>query len=524
MRPALRLIAVIAFASSALIGGTARAEIHALIVGIDDYLHEQKLQGAVADANDIEAALKGLRPKSTKVLRNADASRARLEQEWNALIARSQPGDTIIFTFAGHGGSEPWRNPQGRAETAESFLFPRFRTPRPAQDSAERLLGRQFKSWFKAAGEAKGGKLRIIFVADSCHAGGMMRSLDASAGVTYRSAGLYEIPDSPIVIAPREEAAPADLAHVTFIAATQADKKIPEVVIDGKKRGALSYAFARALEGYADRQGRGQLSNLDLQAFITTTVRQYSEAQQTPEIQYRSGGENDAVLVNVPARRDLSPDTTKSLALRIDYAEVAVRTALQNNLIGARIVEADTADLIWNAKSETVLSGVGDVVAEGIKAKSLQGVVDKWRVLPAIKEMIQKAPFDVRLAPDDSRHVEDKAVSFRIKSVPLKFLTVFNLAGDGTVQFLYPRSGDPPHGEQDTGKPFSIDFRVNKPFGADHAIFISSAASLHVLHGKLRAAPPAIDLPNLLGEAFAGGNHAIGMQSLYTTSKTSKQP
>lgn len=495
----------------------ARSEIHALVIGIDDYKHEAKLAGAVADANDIEAALRLLKPASLVVLRNAEASRARLEQEWAAIVARASPNDTIVFTYAGHGGREPWTSESGRVETAESFLLSQFRAPRPAEDSAERLLGKQLQSWFKRARLTKGEQLRIVFVADSCHAGGMMRDADSRAKATYRSIGDYKVPDQPIVIADKDAAEPGDLSHVTFIAATQPDLRIPEVVIDGRKRGALSYAFARAIEGQADRRGRGHLTNLDLQAFLTSTVRQLSEAQQTPEILYRHGGENETVLTNIPLRRDLAIDAA-TLSIRLDNADDAQRAALKGNLAGVRVVEAGTADLIWDNRDATVLSGIGDIVAEGVKPAALQGVVDKWRVLPSIKAMIESNPLDVRLSPSDARHPDGKQVTFRTAPAPYRFLTVFNLSSDGTVQFLSPRreSGDPQEGDRDIGLPFKINLKVVRPYGADHAIFISSSTLLHGLHERLRAGPRAIDLPRLLREALAGSTHAIGMQSLYT--------
>ncbi len=494
--------------------GSAAAEIHALVVGINDYAHEKKLAGAIADADDIAQALTKAGVRSITVLRNAEAQRARLQAAWDAIVAKSKPGDTIIFTYAGHGGSEPWKSETGRAETAESFLLHRFRAPRPTTDSAERVLGKEIKSWFKAAARKN---VKILFVADSCHAGGMMRNVAPDADVTYRSSGIpYDVSDTPIIIAEKDEATPTDLAHVTFIAATQADKKIPEIVVNSRKRGALSYAFARALEGQAARSMSTALTNAELHGYITTTVRQLSEAQQTPEVIYRSGGGADTVLADLP-KRDLVPGTAPTLKLRLDQATSADVQNLKSKLGGAEIVGGGTADLIWNGKATSVTSGIGDVVATEIDAGKLQGVVDKWRALAEVKAMVAARPLSLSLKPGDARHGLGCKVEFESATVTAGFVTAFNLAPDGSTQYVFPKlKDDPPGGKWKSGEPFRLPLKVESPFGADHLVVIASASPLTVMHRALAAEPPAHQVAKLLTDALVAGTHTIGVQGLYT--------
>src|ERR1700743_907076 len=52
------LIVALAFALCGVLASRAAAETHAVVVGIDGYLTVPQLRGAVADANDITAALK----------------------------------------------------------------------------------------------------------------------------------------------------------------------------------------------------------------------------------------------------------------------------------------------------------------------------------------------------------------------------------------------------------------------------------------------------------------------------------
>ena len=83
--------------------------IRALVIGIDDYKELHDLEGAINDARDIAAALSDAGVLDLVVLEDEQANRQRIEDEWNAILARSNIGDTVVLTYAGHGGQEPER-------------------------------------------------------------------------------------------------------------------------------------------------------------------------------------------------------------------------------------------------------------------------------------------------------------------------------------------------------------------------------------------------------------------------------
>ena len=85
--------------------GTSAA---AVVVGINDYLTLKHLQGAVADAKDISAALKGAGVTDLVTLLDADATRERVLNAIDQATARARKDDLVIITFAGHGGREKW--------------------------------------------------------------------------------------------------------------------------------------------------------------------------------------------------------------------------------------------------------------------------------------------------------------------------------------------------------------------------------------------------------------------------------
>ena len=83
------------------------AELYGMVVGIDDYIGTANdLDGAVNDAGDVAKSLNGLGAKEVVTLFNGDATKEHIVSEWNDLVAKTKPGDTIIFSYAGHGGQE----------------------------------------------------------------------------------------------------------------------------------------------------------------------------------------------------------------------------------------------------------------------------------------------------------------------------------------------------------------------------------------------------------------------------------
>src|SRR5262249_19028508 len=81
----------------------------ALLVGIDRYKSGDvpQLAGAVNDADLMESVLETrfeIPPANVRVLRNEQATRAGiLDAIETQLIAPTQPGDIVIFYYAGHG-------------------------------------------------------------------------------------------------------------------------------------------------------------------------------------------------------------------------------------------------------------------------------------------------------------------------------------------------------------------------------------------------------------------------------------
>jgi hypothetical protein len=136
----------------------------ALCVGINDYPGTNSdLSGCVNDANDWAAALK-LRKYDTVVLLDKKASRKGIVDALNDLITGAKGGDSLVFTFSGHGSWLPDDNgdePDARDEmlcpwdiNKEQYLM---------DDDLAEIFAPKHKD------------ARLYFISDSCHSGSVAK-------------------------------------------------------------------------------------------------------------------------------------------------------------------------------------------------------------------------------------------------------------------------------------------------------------------------------------------------------------
>ncbi len=118
----------------------------------------------------------------------------------------------------------------------------------------------------------------------------MERSASAP-GVRFRKMTVPAITGDQLPLPPPDvsKLTEDDFENVTFVGAVAENKLTPEVTIEGEKRGALSWAFARALEGRADKNGDGQVSEFELIGYLVPAVHALVESLSRPHRCCRSG-------------------------------------------------------------------------------------------------------------------------------------------------------------------------------------------------------------------------------------------
>ena len=235
----------------------------------------------------------------------------------------------------------------------------------------------------------------------------------------YRTAS-YTIADDLLAVwVPEVAVHEDDLAHVSFLSAGQEHERVPELELPGAQgglepRGALSYMFARAVEGQADINGDGVLQRDELWRFVRENVRMLSASRQTPNLLPNARGNEPvlrlaaaappaAPLSDPPAPEPNGPHQLRRLAvLHAGSGDLAV---IRDTLPRVQLVSVEESPhLIWDATSSEVITGLGDVAARDVDLAALPAVVGKWEAVDTIRELSTRASLRLRVYPHDGTH------------------------------------------------------------------------------------------------------------------------
>jgi hypothetical protein len=498
--------------------GQAKAtELYGLVVGIDDYIGTANdLDGAVNDAQDVAQSLTRAGAKEVVRLLNDDASKDRIVAAWERLVAKAQAGDTIVFSYAGHGGQEAAPPDRHDKDTIESFLLGHFEPNGPG--TRERIVDDEVNAWLHQA-DMKG--IKVVFVADSCHSGGMERSASAP-GVKFRRMRIPPITGDMLQFPPPEvsKLTEDDFQNVTFVAAVPPDKLVPEIEIDGKKRGALSWAFSRAMEGRADENGDGEVTEFELLGYIVPAVHALVESQQTPQVLPLRARSVPLVTLREAKAPNPAPVEADDLKLKL-AVESGDGAAFADLPFVSVVADKAQADLVWSVPRGTVEHVVGGVVAENVDAASIKGVVSKWAALKWLNHQAALAPVPATLASGNQRYAVGDHVKIELQGAKYPHLTLFNLPPDGHVEFFIPDPNKPGEATKDWSREtIREEFKVDKPpYGAEHMVAIFSKDELPDLHAALASMTTperAQALRPMLEQALSGKDAQIGVIDIYT--------
>jgi hypothetical protein len=538
----------------------AGGQVRALIIGIDAYQFEPKLKGAVADARDIESTLRRNGVADVTALIDAASDRATVMRSVGELLARSQAGDLVILSIAGHGVQEPEHFKGSQPDGMDNVFILAGFNPNSAAGAQQRILGSEFNHLIKQF-EQKGAQ--VLFVADACHGGGLSRDIDPRAAeMSYRQVPSYSLAQDdlkPISTAKDAFQSEASFERTAVLAAVDRAAKAPEVRIPGEPglRGALSYAVARALEGAADENGDGKITRDELFRYVRQVTYQLSDQRQhivasQPAAQDAGSevlyGRTRAVVLLDPTEksdprpqspppspppaagpppsaskpvassppRPATPAQTDPIRLAVLQNQRELLKDLEPREARFEVVAAnDNPDLVWDPITLDVLAGA-DVIAHQIKLSDLPGAIDRLAAVNGFKRLAAKAPQTLRVLPDDKVHPRDSRIEVQISGVAQRSLLLFNITGDGTVQALYPIGSDQPILATADYK-FSVV--VGEPFGADQVVAITSSQRLSDLEQavkKMNQRRTAMEVYKLV-ERYAPADARIGATSLYSS-------
>ena len=500
-------------------GGAVRA----LLVGIDKYQSVSPLDGAVADALDLSETLKRAGVSDIAVLLDEKVTRAALVAALDGLAKRTTANDLVIFTFAGHGAQEKTVVSPAEPDGWDEF-FVLWGLGEKGPATAERVVDDEMFDWI---GRVAKTDAQIVFLADVCYGGGMSKAVDPRAGL-LRVRGLkraerpemagpnsYYIDPRNDQLRPRANIPLGDNAtkvfpSLTFLAAVDDRHEAPEVRIAGEAtpRGAASYALARAFEGSADAEGDrdGVTTRRELIAFVRRHVRVLSGDRQSPVGEprkeaagslalFRTSG--PAVAAVAPAPKPATPEP-----------KLAVLAATPSSK------QWSDGDLVWDARTGDVLNASGDIVAYAVPKASLPPVLERAGVFQRLTQLSTGRSLDMTIAPGDRAFADGERFEVTIDGLSGRHLVLVNLAGDGTLQYLFPEGNADNLIDKER---LTIPLRSEAPFGTDSLVavvtlrrHVALELDLKLLNGKRSP----IALVEALGQHLAPDDRlAIGTYS-----------
>ena len=188
------------------------------------------------------------------------------------MVDRADPGDTIVLSYAGSSyqyvGPGADAEPDGKDEflmLADAPWDGAF-YEKLEQDGEFMISDDTLTAWMEAAADKN---INVILLIDGCHGGGLLDR---------------------------------EFANVSFLGASAEDEVVTEIEVDGRYHAAMSVAFADGIEGAADLNGDGFVTQRELYAKMSLDVHNLvSGRRQTPQFspEVRSAT-NDLALFKLP--------------------------------------------------------------------------------------------------------------------------------------------------------------------------------------------------------------------------------
>ena len=503
----------------------AQAAQYAMVVGVDDYRAFQKhpappgelsdLEGAVNDALRIAGSMRrvGIDLPDERLLLDGRATLEGFLNGWRSMLDKASPGDTIIVTFSGHGGqekevSEPFDEHTDQKD--ETIMFHDFDPKNPRKG---RLSDDQLRELLTEA-----SAYNVIWVMDSCHSAGLTRKVDPFTMGLTRNGGVYDIPIDPIegeIEASEGDTGKDTLPHVTQILATASeDRLVTETRFDGKSHGALSWFFAEAITGGGDVNGDGTMNRAELAEFLEDRVFAHMKQNQQPRILPRGDNRPVFAVAPPPKKKKEAPPPKGAVAIKFEgpkppglkdgtWFEVTASPQL-----GFKARSGGRWD-VFNHTGDRITTITGDAHRLVARTKALEYILKSKKP--------DRAAIKLKAGQDHTLNPVGSIVSYRFTppNPELGYLTLFNVASDGTLQYLHPLkpSGDKPVGSEG----FPVRFRVTPPTGADQLVSIFCSRPPLDLRRELARyngvlVPDDDTLPTVLGR----GTCQTGIIGLYT--------
>jgi len=263
--------------------------IFGLLIGIDQYPQNARLNGCVADSFDMEDYLRQAVPADKLhlvTLRNHEATKERITSAFLQHLSQAKEDDTVVLHYAGHGSREQ-ADPAFWSVTPDRMnevLVP-VDAITPAMTMGNPLADKELKWLIKQIAK---NNPHIAIVLDCCNSGDGSRLINSFKNrfTSARQDGIrsfeqYVFKDDTQLTQAFEQQKPIEFKsgkHI-LLAACRNTQTAKELKVNGSQRGIFTHSLTEAL-----RNNSGNLSYKDLMRLASVKVLNTVQ-EQVPQLE-----------------------------------------------------------------------------------------------------------------------------------------------------------------------------------------------------------------------------------------------
>ena len=275
--------------SLAVLAPPAHAEIRAVIVGVSDYLTlDADLKGPANDARLMAETLiaRGVQPDNLTVLTSdptglpagtatGQPTRAAILAALAAAAEASATGDTVVFTFSGHGAQAPDLSGDEGGGYDELLLPADAAGWKGAIGSVENaIVDDDLQVWAQST-LSKG--VQVIGLIDACHSATGFRALGGQGVAKVIDEAQLGIPDDVVPV--QGTPAPPLTGDFVFLYSSQSDQRSFEYpMADGTWHGEFTLRLAQTLR-YAPDASWSQILSATTEVMVQGPARQMPDGE-----------------------------------------------------------------------------------------------------------------------------------------------------------------------------------------------------------------------------------------------------